>query len=191
MILRPVRQGISGAPGGLAAQKPFLMPCQPLTSIAWDFLPCAALRARNPTEPPCTDPYARWCDRESEQSPTYVNCTGLWGCESAHSVSRSSFRRPGLRPGYSRCERSPDKLCSCAASRRVVRTTSALPPLWRLLSPCGDNGAGIACETLRPKRTTDCALSTNNMRKKLFPCLLMDPSLCLLPELCSRGISPR
>jgi len=27
--------------GGLAAQKPFPMPCPPPTSIAWDFLPCA------------------------------------------------------------------------------------------------------------------------------------------------------
>ena len=72
------------------------------------------------------------------------------GCESAQSVLRSSFRRPGLLPGYSRCERFPDKLCSCAASRKVVRTTCALPPLWQLLSPSGDNGAGTACETLRP-----------------------------------------
>ena len=72
------------------------------------------------------------------------------GCESAQSVLRSSFRRPGLLPGYSRCERFPDKLCSCAASRTVVRTTCALPPLWQLLSPSGDNGAGTACETLRP-----------------------------------------
>ena len=26
-----------------------------------------------PTEPPCTDPYARWCDRESPRGPTYVD----------------------------------------------------------------------------------------------------------------------
>ena len=25
------------------------------------------------TEPPCTDPYARWCDRESPRGPTYVD----------------------------------------------------------------------------------------------------------------------
>ena len=66
MILRPARQGILGALGGSAAQKLFRMPCPPLTSIAWDFLPCAAHPALDPTEPPCTDPYARWCDRESE-----------------------------------------------------------------------------------------------------------------------------
>jgi len=24
-------------------------------------------------EPPCTDPYARWCDRESPRGSTYVN----------------------------------------------------------------------------------------------------------------------
>ena len=41
------RQGISGVHGGLAAQKPFLMPCPPLTSIAWDFLLCVAHRAPN------------------------------------------------------------------------------------------------------------------------------------------------
>ena len=29
-----------------------------------------------PAEPPCTDPYARWCDRESLRRPTYVD----WGC---------------------------------------------------------------------------------------------------------------
>ena len=28
----------------------------------------------NPIEPPCTDPYARWCDRESPRGPTYVDC---------------------------------------------------------------------------------------------------------------------
>ena len=66
MILRSVRQGINGAPGGLAAQKLSRMPCPPLTSIAWDFLTYAAHPALNPTEPPCTDPYARWCDRERE-----------------------------------------------------------------------------------------------------------------------------
>ena len=27
----------------------------------------------NPIEPPCTDPYARWCDRESPRGPTYVD----------------------------------------------------------------------------------------------------------------------
>ena len=26
-----------------------------------------------PAEPPCTDPYARWCDRESLRGPTYVD----------------------------------------------------------------------------------------------------------------------
>lgn len=26
-----------------------------------------------PAEPPCTDPYARWCDRESGRLPTYVD----------------------------------------------------------------------------------------------------------------------
>ncbi len=66
MTSRPVRQGISGVLGGSAAQKPSRMPCLPLTSIAWDFLPYVAHPMRNPTEPPCTDPYARWCDRESE-----------------------------------------------------------------------------------------------------------------------------
>ena len=64
--LAAARQGISGVLGGLAVQKPSLMPCPPLTSIAWDFLPYTAQLVRNPTEPPCTDPYARWCARESE-----------------------------------------------------------------------------------------------------------------------------
>ena len=58
--LRPARQGDSGVRGGLAAHKPFLMPCRPLTSIAWDFLRYAARPALDLTEPPCTDPYARW-----------------------------------------------------------------------------------------------------------------------------------
>jgi hypothetical protein len=38
---------------------------------------------------------------------------------------------------------------------------------------------------------TACAISTNSMRKKRFPCLLIDPSLCLSLELCSRGTSPK
>ena len=35
-------------------------------------------------EPPCTEPYARWCDRESSQGPTYVDCracTAAWRCK--------------------------------------------------------------------------------------------------------------
>ena len=27
----------------------------------------------NSIEPPCTDPYARWCDGESSREPTYVD----------------------------------------------------------------------------------------------------------------------
>jgi len=27
-----------------------------------------------PAEPPYTDPYVRWCDRESWRQPTYVDC---------------------------------------------------------------------------------------------------------------------
>jgi hypothetical protein len=50
MTSRPVRQGISGVLGGSAAQKPSRMPCLPLTSIAWDFLPYAAHPVRNPTD---------------------------------------------------------------------------------------------------------------------------------------------
>ena len=30
-----------------------------------------------PAEPPCTDPYARWCDRESLRRPTYVDFKGI------------------------------------------------------------------------------------------------------------------
>ena len=66
MIWLPARQDISGDRGGSAAHKLSPMPCQPLTSTAWDFLCCTALPGLDPNEPPCTDPYARWCDRESE-----------------------------------------------------------------------------------------------------------------------------
>ena len=38
---------------------------------AWATL--AAQSFRQPAEPPCTDPYARWCDRESPRGPTYVD----------------------------------------------------------------------------------------------------------------------
>ena len=65
-ILRLARQGINGVHGGLAAHRPSRSPCPPLTSITWASLVFTAQLVRNPSEPPCTDPYARWCDRESE-----------------------------------------------------------------------------------------------------------------------------
>jgi hypothetical protein len=79
-----------------------------------------------------------------------VFCTDQSGCESAHSVFRSSFRRPRPMPGCSRCERSPDTWCWCAASRRVVPIICAPPPPWPRLSPCGGSGASTACEILHP-----------------------------------------
>ena len=45
-----------------------------------------------PTEPPCTDPYARWCDRESPRGPTYVD-----SCERTDPAARGFgeiLRRP-------------------------------------------------------------------------------------------------
>ena len=66
MIWPLARQDTSGDRGGLAEHRLSPMPCQPLISNAWDFLCCVALPALDPYEPPCTDPYARWCDRESE-----------------------------------------------------------------------------------------------------------------------------
>src|SRR5271169_4276270 len=79
-----------------------------------------------------------------------VFCTGQSGCESAQSISRSSFRRPHLSAGCSRCERSPDRLCWYAASRTIALLIFSPPPPWRLLSPSGGNDAGIACEILHP-----------------------------------------
>jgi hypothetical protein len=79
-----------------------------------------------------------------------VFCTGQSGCESAQSVVRSSFRRPWLMWGCSRCERSPDTPSLCAASSRVVLPICALPPPWPRLWPCGGSGASTACEILHP-----------------------------------------
>ena len=49
-------------------------------SRAGDRNACGGVRTRSPAEetaqpaePPCTDPYARWCDRESLRRPTYVD----------------------------------------------------------------------------------------------------------------------
>ena len=66
MIWRPARQDISGVRGGSAVHRLSPMPCRPLTSNAWGFLCYVAHSKLNPNEPPCTDPYARWCDRERE-----------------------------------------------------------------------------------------------------------------------------
>ena len=63
---RPVRLDISGDRGGLAEHRLSPMSCRPLTSKVWEFLFYAAHPMFNPTESPCTDPYARSCDRESE-----------------------------------------------------------------------------------------------------------------------------
>ena len=38
-----------------------------------------------PAEPPCTDPYARWCDRERGRPPTYV--------DSSHEATESTGRK--------------------------------------------------------------------------------------------------
>src|ERR1700728_996917 len=110
MTSRPARHGISGAPGGLAAQKLSRMPCPPLTSIAWDFLPCAAHPVLNPTEPPCTDPYARWCDRESERSPTYVNSI------TRILTKQTVAERSGLGPVAMRCATKRSKRSACGPS---------------------------------------------------------------------------
>ena len=82
-----------------------------------------------------------------------VFCTGRSGCESAQSVSRSSFRRPQHVAGCSRCERSLDRLCWCAASRTIARLTSALPPSSPLPFSCDGSDACTACETLHPGDT--------------------------------------
>ncbi len=79
-----------------------------------------------------------------------VFCTDQSGCESAHSVFRSSFRRPRPMSGCSRCERSPDTLCWCAASRRAVLLICVPLPPWPRLSPCGGSGASTACEIPHP-----------------------------------------
>jgi hypothetical protein len=109
------------------------------------------------------------------------------GCESAHSVFRSSFRRPRPTPSCSRCERSPDTWCWCVASRRVVRAAATLATpfgmRWQRCKYCLRNPLS--------KRVTVCALSTSKVPRKLLPCLLIAPSRCLPPELCSRGISPK
>ena len=42
-----------------------------------------------PTEPPCTDPYARWCDRESPRRPTYVDSVTSHGNTSLYRKSNS------------------------------------------------------------------------------------------------------
>src|ERR1700743_144685 len=41
------------------------------------------------------------------------------------------------------------------------------------------------------RRTVVCAASINSILMKLLPCLVIAPSLCLPPELCSEGTSPR
>src|ERR1700761_3392749 len=40
-------------------------------------------------------------------------------------------------------------------------------------------------------RTVVCAASTSNILMKVLPCLVIEPSLCLLPEVYSEGMSPR
>ena len=45
-----------------------------------------------PAEPPCTDPYARWCDRESLRRPTYVDI-GKEPCERGFDSNGRRSRR--------------------------------------------------------------------------------------------------
>src|SRR5271157_869440 len=72
------------------------------------------------------------------------------GCESAHSRFRSDRGRPGAPTSGSRCERSLDTRCWCAASSRVVRLTCGPLPLSPLLWAYGGNGVDIVYGILRP-----------------------------------------
>ena len=44
-----------------------------------------------PAEPPCTDPYARWCDRESLRRPTYVDLSLVTTYKLSQKVVRQPF----------------------------------------------------------------------------------------------------
>jgi len=70
----------------------------------------------------------------------------LPGCESAHSIQRSSLRRPGPPAGCSRCERSLDTVSRCVASSRVVPLTCAPPPPSPHPLASDDNDANTVCE---------------------------------------------
>ena len=120
-----------------------------------------------------------------------VFCTGGSGCESAQSI-----QRPILVDGQGHpraaldSERSPDTAFACAASSRVARPSVSPPLLWQCLSACCDSGERDVCEILHPDELALCAASTSSMRRKPLPCLVMAPSRCRPPELCSRGIRP-
>src|SRR5271166_1854531 len=57
--------------------------------------------------------------------------------------------RPGAPAGYSRCERSLDTLCWCAASSRVVPPVGARPLLWPRPSVCCGSDADTAAANFR------------------------------------------
>ena len=125
------------------------------------------------------------------KAPGAVFCTGQSGCESAQSISRSSFRRPHHTAGYPRCERSPDRLYWYAASSRVALLTSSPPPPSLLPSSCDGSGAYTRHASPHRADILVCALSTSSIRRNGLPCLLIDPSRRRLLELCSLGIRPR
>src|SRR5271157_48472 len=123
-------------------------------------------------EHPAAVPVRKW--KTSFRFPrraSAVFCTGRSGCESAQSISRSSFRRPQHVAGCSRCERSPDRLCWCAASRTTARLTSLPPPPLPLPFSCDGSDAGIACEILHPG-------DTPSVRSRPAACAGRDSPVC-------------
>ena len=144
-------------------------------------------------EHPAAGPVRKWKTALSfSKARSAVFCTGQSGCESAQS-GRGLLRRTcqghpraaldtnDLRIRRVGAQHPVESYCQSARRRH----------LGHALRPCGGSGADTACEILHPSGRRVCAASTSNMRTKRLPCLLIAPSCCLPPELCSRGISPR
>ena len=127
-----------------------------------------------------------------------ILCTGQSGCESAQPVVPSSFRRPWLMWGCSRCERSPDTPSLCAASSRVVLPICALrvtptdmrdqqkPPqlrsgsgwesLKRSFELCAEAGADIlSVESVGGKEVHDQALMYGDFQGIVFALGVLAP----------------
>ena len=150
---------------------------------------------------PCTDPYARWCDRESPRGLSYVDFSALihLPCPASENPTPSSpFHTNRLAASRRfRCQFAAGgppttygSLCftmcqMIVASRRITATRAIFAPrrrLIRLYHAFSRASRRNTCRTMWPR--------TN--RAMALPCFVIEPSRSVAsPELRQPGVRPQ
>ena len=79
-----------------------------------------------PAEPPCTDPYARWCDRESLRRPTYVDSPQAGAGQRQHTTKEVVMTTATMATGTRTTETVAAESELRAAARRRGLTMKEL-----------------------------------------------------------------